>query len=685
MLVRWLAVTTRAVIYCPAFSRAQCLPQRVPHPTWSPSVAARHQSKAASLGERPKVQLRDYQEECIKSVLKHLELGHRRLGVSLATGSGKTVIFSHLIDRIKPPTPSATQTLILAHRRELVEQAARHCENTYPEKQVDIEMGDRHASGYADITVASVQSIMSGDRISKFEPSHFKLVLVDEAHHVVAQRYLDALAHFGLDKKNEDLSSEPQSHAALVGVSATLSRHDGIALGAAIDHIVYHKDYLDMIDANWLSNATFTTVRSGADLSKVRSLGKTGDFQLGDLSRAVNNDEVNRVTVQAWMEKAKGRKSTLVFCTDLAHVTSLTRTFRSSGKDARFITGSTSKHVRGERLDEFKRGVFPVLLNCGVFTEGTDIPNIDCILLARPTKSRNLLVQMIGRGLRLHPGKTDCHVIDMVASLETGIVTTPTLFGLDPSTLVQDADAKQMETVKEKQQNERIREENADQPLLPPTSSGRATTMSFTHYDSISDLIEDTSGERFIRAMSKLAWVQVDVGRVVLSNSDGAYVRIDGPGSAYTVMDEDADKFAVTFVGRIPPWQEAGSKAPFAKARQIASAETLEDAVHAADTFAVEKFSYSYLKANAGWRGSPATEAQVAFLNKMRSDAEKLQLGKVSKGMATDMIVKLKFGAKGRLGRIKVERRKEERSAEKRRAFAEMKERETVRVGPVSS
>ncbi|KAG8626115.1 hypothetical protein KVT40_006516 [Elsinoe batatas] len=645
----------------------------------------RHQTTISSPVERQRIQLRDYQEECIKAVLKHLELGHRRLGVSLATGSGKTVIFSHLIDRIVPPTPEATQTLILAHRRELVEQAARHCENTYPDKQIDLEMGDKHASGHADITVASVQSIMSGDRIAKFDPARYKLVLVDEAHHVVAQRYLDCLSHFGLDKKIEEVGTGAPSATALVGVSATLSRHDGVALGAAIDHIVYHKDYLDMIDANWLSNATFTTVRSGADLSKVRSLGKTGDFQVGDLSRAVNNDEVNQVTAQAWLEKAKGRKSTLVFCTDLAHVTSLTQMFRSFGVDARFITGSTSKHLRGERLNEFKRGEFPVLLNCGVFTEGTDIPNIDCVLLARPTKSRNLLVQMIGRGLRLHPGKSGCHVIDMVASLETGIVTTPTLFGLDPATLVQDADAKEMESVKEKQKNERIREDSVEQPLNYRPALGGDTTMSFTHYDSISDLIEDTSGERFIRAMSKLAWVQVDAGRYVLSNNDGAYVRIDGPGSSYTAMDDQADKFVVTFVGRLPPWQDGTAKAPFAKARQIAIAETLEDAVHAADTFAVEKFSYGYLTARATWRSSPATEAQVGFLNKTRSEKEKLKLGKVTKGMATDMIVKLKFGAKGRLGRLQVERRKEERHADRKRAFETMKERETVRVGPVAS
>lgn len=183
------------------------------------------------------ITLREYQEECIQSVLSYLQKGHKRLGVSLATGSGKTVIFTHLIDRV-PPVDDASQTLILAHRRELVEQAARHCTLAYPDKHVDIEMGNHHASGAADITVASIQSIMSGDRLTKFDPARYKLVLVDEAHHIVSSQYLDLLEHFGLRHPADwTMVSAP----ALVGVSATFSRFDGKKLGAAIDHIVYHR------------------------------------------------------------------------------------------------------------------------------------------------------------------------------------------------------------------------------------------------------------------------------------------------------------------------------------------------------------------------------------------------------------------------------------------------------------
>lgn len=146
------------------------------------------------------------------------------------------VIFTQLIDRIQPPNPQATQTLILVHRRELVEQAARHCTNAYPSKTIDIEMGNTHASGAADITIASVRSIISGERMTKFNPLHFKLILVDEAHHIVASSYMETLKHFGVVA-----ASSQQYSPVLVGVSATLSRFDGLRLSDAIDQVVYHK------------------------------------------------------------------------------------------------------------------------------------------------------------------------------------------------------------------------------------------------------------------------------------------------------------------------------------------------------------------------------------------------------------------------------------------------------------
>lgn len=666
----------------------------------------------AAAGEQlSKILLRDYQEECIQSVLASLKQGQKRLGVSLATGAGKTVIFTQLLDRIEPASPGANQTLILAHRRELVEQAARHCTRAYPDKTIEIEMGSLHASGVADITIASVQSITSGHRIAKFDPARFKLVLVDEAHHIVAPGYMRALGHFGLADKE---ACQQPGTPALVGVSATLSRFDGLALGAAIDEIVYHKDYLDMIGDGWLSNVIFTTVESTADLSRVRSsLGK--DFQAGDLSRAVNTEQVNEITVRTWLAKSAAtettpaRKSTLVFCVDLNHVADLTNTFRKHGIDAQFVTGDTDKRERGSRLEAFKRGEFPVLVNCGVFTEGTDMPSVDCVILARPTKSRNLLVQMIGRGMRLHEGKTNCHVIDMVSSLETGIVTTPTLFGLDPSELLSGASVEEMAAIKDRREAEAARDAVAERGRLGrnPSAANDAPikSVSFTEYSSVLDLISDTSGERHIRAISEHAWVQVGKDRHVLCGPTGTYLRIERLGGdvgyvpdglidpddiEYAMATKKGNKgireecqFRVVEVRALPAgW----SKSPFAAPREVCHGVTFSDAVHGADNYASKIFPRAFVHRYQNWRKGPPTQGQLDFVNKIRGKSEeKLTTEDIDKGTASDMITKIKHGARGRFADIDAVRRRKERKDSAQERERAQRRREQVTVGPLAA
>lgn len=615
-----------------------------------------------------KVQLRDYQEECIQAVLASFRDGGKRLGISLATGAGKTVVFTQLIDRVPALSDDATQTLILAHRRELVEQAARHCINAYPDKRVEVEMGSIHATGTADITVASIQSISSGNRISKFDPDRFKLVLVDEAHHIAAPGYLRLLEHFGLDEKRPDSPN-------LVGVSATFSRSDGVSLGAAIDEIVYHKDYIDMISDKWLSDVIFTTVESTADLSQVRS-GPSGDYQASELSRAVNSDDINEITVRSWMAKAAGRKSTLVFCVDLAHVADLTKTFRQFGFDAHFVTGDTPKVERSERLEAFKRGEFPVLINCGVFTEGTDIPNIDCIILARPTKSRNLLIQMIGRGMRLHDTKTNCHVIDMVSSLATGVITTPTLFGLDPSELVTEASAEDMKTLKDRKDAEESREEEAYSPDTDTQKGGTPFNgnLTFTEYDSVFDLISDMSGEQYIREISRNAWVHVGPERYVLTGTKG-YLRIERDENAL----EGQPAHAAYEIRALP--SSAKSRSPYAPPRKLLDAATFVDAVHGADKYASEHYAHVVISARQKWRRGTPTESQLKFLNKYRIRDDQLGPTSITKGKAADMITKLRHGAKGRFVAYAKEKRKQDRRDNSRRKDAMMGE--AAGVGPL--
>ena len=602
-----------------------------------------------------------------------MPLPHHPMQTRIPSLTCSQVIFTQLIGRIKPRSDNATQTLILAHRRELVEQAARHCSNTYPDKIIDIEMGKLHASGVADITVASLQSITSGDRLLKFDPNNFKLVLVDEAHHIVAPGYLKVLEHFGLRHKQPD-----SPH--LVGVSATFSRFDGLRLGAAIDEIVYHKDYVDMIGAGHLSDVLFTTVKSSANLSKVKR-GVSGDFDTGALSKAVNTDQVNEVAIRAWQTKAAGRRSTLVFCVDLAHVAAMTQRFRHYGVDARFVTGDTPVRERAERLDAFRRGEFPVLVNCGVFTEGTDIPNIDCVLLARPTKSRNLLIQMIGRGMRLHPGKKDCQIIDMVSSLDTGIICTPSLFGLDPDELVEDASVDSMRELKERRDAEKVRLMQSESGIADSAKIAGSRAVTFTDYNSVLDLVADTSGEKHIRAISQLSWVQTDKDRYILEAPAG-FIKLekesreDKPG--------DGPLFWKAWEVKALP-SSLKSKSPFASPRLILMTADFAHAVHGCDNFAGEKFPFQYVNRRMAWRNRPATEGQLRFLNKMKKSGEELKEDDITKGQAADMIVKIKHGARGRFADMEADKKR--RSKTEHMLMRELKQakklRQTVSVGPV--
>ncbi|RAK99251.1 DEAD/DEAH box helicase [Aspergillus ibericus CBS 121593] len=620
----------------------------------------------------PAIVLRDYQEECIQAVLDHLHQGHKRLGVSLATGAGKTVIFTQLIGRIPPRNGHNDKTLILVHRRELVEQAARHCRLAYPDRTVEIEMGNHVASGAGDIIIASIRSLTSKDRISKFDPRRFKLVLVDEAHHIVAPTYRTALQHFGLNDPSPD-------SPALVGVSATFSRFDGLKLGAAIDHIVYHKDYMDMIDEKWLSNAIFTTVRSEVNLSRVRK-DKFGDFALGSLSEAVNTTKTNDITVRAWLANAQDRKSTLVFCVDIEHTRQLTEAFRELGIDARYITAGTPKEMRDEQLRSFKNQEFPVLLNCGLFTEGTDIPNIDCVLLARPTRSRNLLIQMIGRGLRLHPGKKDCHIIDMVATLDTGVLSTPTLFGLHPDELLENAKAKDL---REQKEGPAGSEDYTEQPPETDTPTDEPDVsddikITFTKYDTIYDLIHDMKSEKHIRSLSRYAWVRIDESKYTLSDSTGwITLAQEKPGPS---KQKAADTPASYTVHHVKKFKSATETTQYTRPRLIATATDFESAVHAADTFAASEFDDRYISTRQPWRHHPATAAQVTMLNKAKIRDERIASSELTRGQAADLITKLKFGGKKRFASMQRKRRVAD---EKARDMAELKRREEVRVGPV--
>lgn len=403
---------------------------------------------------RPKFQLREYQQRCIDQCVDALENDRRRIGVSLPTGGGKTVVFSNLIDQVKPKNGHGDKVMILAHRKELIFQAAATCKSVHPEKVVDVEMANYHATEDADIVIASVQTLMRG-RLEKFNPLDFKMIIVDEAHHAAADSYVSTFNYFGI--------TEPDSDVALVGFSATLQRDDDKHLADVIDEVVFHMDTEQMVTDKHLCDAKFTTVKLvNADLSGVTTRG--GEFVIPKLAAAVNNPENNELVLRTYFYfvNTQNVRSALLFGVDIKHVRSLAALFKERGVDADFVTSETKAPVRKERIDKFKKGKLSVLMNCGIFTEGTDIPNIDCVLLVRPTRSKTLLIQMIGRGLRLHHSKEFCHIVDFVGVNNANVISVPCLRGLPNDDQINDLTLEEMEERKALLEEKRAKKEEQD-------------------------------------------------------------------------------------------------------------------------------------------------------------------------------------------------------------------------------
>ena len=325
----------------------------------------------------------------------------------------------------------ADKTLVLAHREELINQASLRISKINPHLVVDVDQGDRKASQSADVIVASIPTLgrMGSKRLEGYNPDAYKTIIVDEAHHATAESYRRTLNHFG--------AIDPNSHILLWGCTATPRRFDGTALDAVFQKIIFHRDLVEMMRSGYLCRVRVTTILTKTDASQVTSSKAAAtndrDFVISKLSEAIDTDERNNMIADAYVQKIQAeRKSTLVFACDVKHIHNIVDSFRSRGVDADCVHGETPREERAAVLKRFLEGSLPVLVNCGVLSEGTDIPNIDCIIMARPTRSSLLFQQMVGRGLRTFPGKENCLVIDCVDDFKgkkVKLVTTPTLFG----------------------------------------------------------------------------------------------------------------------------------------------------------------------------------------------------------------------------------------------------------------
>lgn len=612
------------------------------------------------------MKLRAYQVEQQRAIVDAFFVGtNNRILIKSPTGTGKTVMFAALLKH--PAIASWLETVgsrpkmwVIAHREELLDQAAEKIQAENPGLTVDFEQGARRANRYADIIVASIQTLSSGKfsrlkRLLQYGGAP-AIVIVDEAHHSAAATYRTTLAHLGF-LPTSDISSSENIEAAthddveimekalkgwdqvapkdrlLVGVTATPNRSDAIGLGCVFQTLGYSYALKDAIADGWLVAPVPWVVETEDSLDSVHTA--RGDFNQKELAETVNNPRRNRQAVKAWHEYASGLP-TLAFTVDVQHAEDLATEFRAAGVRAEALSGKTDKGVRRQMLQRFRDRQIDVITNCMVLTEGTDLPIAACILHAKPTKSATLYEQMTGRGLRTHPKdpsgpdrlkadqatfiKPDCIVIDMVdVARKHSLQTAPVLYGLPPGL---SAKGQSLQSLSEELEGIATTYPNFDieQALAGARLSLEEIRIKAKSFDiwTVPQLVAFGAG----RAMN---WIKMgeDVFRFQYPWQDGVEVL--------QVSRDILGRYDLSLTLR------PSSGAAATRQRTIATeVESADAAAGLAEAFVLqERRSIMKLKdKDAPWRSRPASPKQEQLLTRLRVPFKK----PITMGQASDMI-----------------------------------------------
>lgn len=403
------------------------------------------------------LKLRGYQDEAITALFDAWADGMRSPAVVLPTGAGKTVIFAALIDewRNMHDTERGKRVMVLVHRDELADQAISKIRAASPDLSVGkVKAGDNDV--HADVVVASVQTISRPRRLhslveSQFRPasmlvppSRFGLIITDECHHAAAVSYQAVYGAF------------PESLHA--GFTATLERGDGVGLGSVWEDVVYSRSPLWMMKHGYLVQPrAYREDIGGFDLGGVKRTG--GDYQAGDLGRALEESDLAETLPGIWKEHAAGRP-TVVFTPTVATAHGVAESFRGAGIPSAVVSGETPREERLTVFEDFRNGRVTALVNCMVLTEGFDAPWASCAIIARPTQSRPLYIQMVGRVLRPWRDKTDAVIINVAGA--GGKLAT--LVDLAPGEISEPNDGEGLLEAEERQAEEAAAEQKTPRP-----------------------------------------------------------------------------------------------------------------------------------------------------------------------------------------------------------------------------
>ena len=336
------------------------------------------------------MELRKYQMEAKNAVLKEWESGNKKTLIVLPTGTGKTIVFSSIVEEM---VKQNHRVLILAHRAELLTQAADKLK-TLTGLDAVLEKRDSHsANSFSPVTLGSVQTLQQKRRLAEFPKNYFQDIIVDEAHHSLAKSYQNIFEHF--------------SDANILGVTATPSRGDKKILTKWFDSIAYEYSMRQAIVEKYLVPIKAQLIPLKLDISTVRI--NNGDYAANEVGSALEpylREIAGQVKIYC-----KGRK-TVVFLPLISTSQLFCDMLRSIGIRAAEVNGNSTN--REEILQDFENGEYDVLCNAMLLTEGWDCPSVDCVIVLRPTKIEGLYRQMVGRGTRISPGKKDLLLLDFL-------------------------------------------------------------------------------------------------------------------------------------------------------------------------------------------------------------------------------------------------------------------------------
>ena len=336
------------------------------------------------------MELRPYQEEARAAVEEEWEQGRKRTLLVLPTGCGKTIVFAKITEDC---VRNGDRVLILAHRGELLEQAADKLEKSTGLRCSVEKASDTCLNSWYRVTVGSVQTLMRENRLARFAGDYFDTIVIDEAHHALSDSYLRILEHFG--------------SAKVLGVTATPDRGDMKNLGSVFESLAYEYPLPRAIHEGYLSPIKALTIPLKLDLNGVGV--QAGDFKNSDLSTAL---DPYLYQIADEMAKVCKNRKTVVFLPLVKTSQKFRDILNQKGFRAAEVNGESDD--RAEVLEAFDRGAYNVLCNSMLLTEGWDCPSVDCVVVLRPTKVRSLYCQMVGRGTRLCEGKDHLMLLDFL-------------------------------------------------------------------------------------------------------------------------------------------------------------------------------------------------------------------------------------------------------------------------------